>query len=172
MVDIRTGVEAQVKPGATDLSAIPFRWDVETEILAGSLEDMVSTATSHCTVELEDRLGAVVSLDVADGLLCGVEIVVWPKSEVVPAIRAPDATSRGGLFLPIAMDTDLPIVEVDTSLDCELAPDESVIHLIVGSAEVADSVAVAKNFIVDLDSSRMLAGVWLLNVPPFGGRES
>ena len=52
MVDTRTGVEAEVKPGPTNLSAIPFQWDLETEILAGSLEDLVSAATSHCTVEL------------------------------------------------------------------------------------------------------------------------
>ena len=49
---------------------------LETEILTGSLDDLVSVATSHCTVELEDQLGAVVSLDAADGFLCGIEIVV------------------------------------------------------------------------------------------------
>ncbi len=172
MVDMRIGVEAQVKPCPTDLAAIPFQWDLETEILAGSLDALVSSATSHCTVELEDLLGAVVSLDAADGYLCGIEIVVWPKSDIVPDIRAPDVTQHAGLFLPIATDTELPILEVDTSLECELAPDESVIHLIIGKTEPVQTIAIAKNFLVDLDASRTLAGAWLLNVPPFASREA
>ena len=172
MVDMWTAVEVQVKPGPTNFLAIPFRWDMETEILAGSLDDLVAEATSHCTVELEDTLGAVVSLDAADGFLCGIEIVVWPKSDIVADIRAPDATWHAGLFLPVAIDTDLPIVEVDTSLGCELAPDESVIHLTIGEAEVTQSVAVARNFLIDLDSNHMLAGAWLLHVPPFALKEA
>ncbi len=171
MVEMRTGVEARLKPSPTAIAVVPFRWDLETEILTGSVGGLVAAATSHCTIELEDSLGAVVSLDVADGYLCGVEVVVWPKSDIIPNLRAPDATREAGLFLPVTVDAELPILEVETTLSCELAPDESVIHLIIGQADPSQSVAIGKNLLIDIDATGMLAGVWLLNVPPFGARE-
>jgi hypothetical protein len=167
------GIQAHVKPnGESDLASIAFHWDSETEILAGSIAELAAAARTACTVELEDSNGAVVSLDVAEGLLCGVEIVVWPASEVIPNIRAPDPIQNGSVFLPTAADDDLPVVEIDTALGCELAPDESVIHLMVGTKKAHHAVAVAKNFLVDLDADGSIAGLWLLNVPPFAAPEA
>jgi len=122
------------------------------------------------SVELEDRSGAVVTLDFAGGVLRGVEIVVWPKATTVPDLRAPAADRHGRLVVPQRpSQPGVAVLEVDVALSIRRSPDESVMRLGVGSRQAVERVAVAENLLIELDGEGELAGFWLSDIPPFPG---
>ena len=61
----------------------------------------------------------------------------------------------------------IAVVEVDLPLGVQRSPDESVLHLRVGSGRGREWVALADNLLVEFDPNGELAGFWLLDVPPF-----
>ena len=63
-------------------------------------------------------------------------------------------------------------VEVDTALTVEKNPGESVFHIRVGRGRTASVVRVADYLLVELDKQSRLAGLWLLEVPPFPNVEA
>jgi len=63
-------------------------------------------------------------------------------------------------------------VEVDTPLTVEKNQAESVFHIGVGRQRRATTVRVADHLLVDVDKQSRLAGLWLLEVPPFPNVEA
>jgi hypothetical protein len=58
-------------------------------------------------------------------------------------------------------------LEIDTRLVADADPSERTIHFRFGATRSVRAARVAKDLIFDVDDSNHIAGVWLLNVPPF-----
>lgn len=159
---LRVTVERAEAP----LPAFDFRWDVETEILAGRHAVAVRKDAPAVAWELEGPDGAVVVLETADGVLCGIEVVVWPDVERATRLAAPHPAAPGRVRLAAPATTAAGVVEIETRITAEAPPSETLIHLSVGAPR-ARSVQAAANVVVDLDADGGLAGLWLQDLPLF-----
>ena len=63
-------------------------------------------------------------------------------------------------------------VEVDTPISVEKNETDSVFHIRVGRARAATVVRVGDHLLVEVDKQSRLAGLWLLEVPPFPNVEA
>lgn len=166
------GVEARVEPLTGNLPALSWRWDAETEILSGSLDPGPQGAGLTGTVELTDEEGSIAVLDVAGGVLRGLDVVVWPEVSSVPALTAPRPAQDGRVVIPArTSQPGIASLELNTTLSVSTDPDERVFHLRIGSRRSVEVVRTADHLLVELDQQRQLAGFWLLDVPPFAGAE-
>jgi hypothetical protein len=105
----------------------------------------------------------VVLLEAVGGMLCGVEVVVWP-----------DLTRRGGLVAPhdaapasvvlAGLGAAAGVLELETPIAADVTLQESLIHLRFSPA--VRTVMAAENLLVDIDGRGQVAGLWLLHVPP------
>ena len=62
---------------------------------------------------------------------------------------------------------NIAAVEVDTPLVAEADSTERVIHFRLGKTREARTVRVGRDLLLDVDRQSQIAGLWLLNVPPF-----
>ena len=165
-------MDARVEPLTGTLPTIGWRWDPETDILSGSFKGNRKAGGLTGTVELTDAEGSVAVLDVNNGVICGVDVVVWPEVDTVPDLKVPAQLTDGRVVLPSnASRSAIASVEVDTSLSVRTNANESVFHLRIGPKRAVEVVRVADNFYVEVDQQGGLAGFWLNNVPPFSAFE-
>jgi hypothetical protein len=156
-----------VEPLAGPLPAIRWRWDAETDILAGSFRRSVEEGLDG-TVELNDPAGAVAVLDIADGTLAGLDIVVWPDVETVPALAMPAGAVSARLVLAAPRRLrGASSYEMEAPLRMRADPSERLYHLRIGAAGVTRLVRIADHLLVELDADDAVAGCWLAAVPPF-----
>jgi len=161
-------VETRVEPLEGRLPPVQWRWDVETDILSGGFRQAAGLTGQEGSIELSDEEGSVVVLDVVGGVLCGLDVVVWPEVDTVPGLAPPPGARDGRVLLPSrSTKRGVSAVEVDTSLSLSATPDEKVVHLRIGSRREVEVVRVADHLMVELDHKRRLAGFWLTEVPPF-----
>jgi uncharacterized protein YuzE len=167
--DARTvNVEARVEPLTGALPAIAWRWDPETDILSGAFKGNRKSGGLTGTVELTDAEGSVAVLDVNNGVICGLDIVVWPEVTTSGTLQVPARLTDGRVVLPARPSRPgVASVEVDTSLSIETNGAESVFHLRIGARRAVEVVRVADNFYIEVDQQGALAGFWLTNVPAF-----
>ncbi len=161
-------IATHVLPIDGELPQVGFHWDSKTGILAGTILDSRDRETNSRTVELGGSLGSYVSLNLVNDVLAGVEVVVWPKGDTVDDLEIPDAGRHGQLKVSAAGPGDQPaVVEFQAPITCTRAADESRLHLVLGSPESVEVVALADKLLAELDLSGQLAGLWLVDVPPF-----
>lgn len=161
-------VEARVEPLTGSLPSIGWRWDPETDILSGAFKGNRKSGGLTGTVELTDAEGSVAVLDVNNGVICGLDVVVWPEVTTAAALQIPAQLTDGRVVLPSRPSRPgVASVEVDTTLSVETNSAESVFHLRIGARRPVEVVRVADNFYVEVDQQAGLAGFWLANVPPF-----
>lgn len=159
---------ASVEPLTGALPAIRFRWDEETEILAGHFSGSAKATGLTGSVELEGSDGSFVVLDVAQGVVQGLEVVVWPPLEANASLKAPAAKDKGRLTMPTRRSQpDIAAVEVETALVAEKSADQATIHIRAGAKRQVTVTQLADNLLVEVDSKGSIAGFWLLHVPPF-----
>lgn len=160
-------IPVRVEPGAGKPPApVDYKWDEDTDILSATVEDRVAGRTLSVDVEGSD--GSWLILDVADERIRGVEVAVWPTvrrlADLKPPTEIEEATVKVGL------DREVPAIaalEVDTPLAAESDDDERIIHFRLGPGRQVRTVRIASNMLLDIDTRDRLAGVWLLDVPPF-----
>ena len=158
---------ARVEPFDGELVRLDYHWDSETEILSGSADIMGDRGLTG-SIELEDERGAVVTLDFAEGVLRGIEVVVWPSVRSRDGLRVPAPECGARLVVPQRMSQPgVAVVEIDVHLEAETCADESIVHLRVGRGRPKRTVALGENLLMDLDHANELAGFWLLVVPAF-----
>jgi hypothetical protein len=105
---------------------------------------------------------------VAAGLIRGVEVVVWPDVNTVPALAAPAAPKQGDVELPSRRSQPaVAAVEVDTILAIDTNTDESVFHVRLSAVRAVSQVQVADGLVAEVDEHEELAGLWLTGVPAF-----
>lgn len=162
------GVEARVEPLTGPLPTINWRWDPETDILSGSFKGNRKSGGLTGTVELTDDEGSVSVLDVNNGVICGLDVVVWPEVTTVPDLKVPEQLTDGRVVVPSRPSRPgVASVEVDTTLSVRTNATESVFHLRIGPRRSVELVRVADNFYIEVDQNGGLAGFWMSNVPPF-----
>jgi hypothetical protein len=166
--------EARVEPLEGKLPKVAYRWDPETDILAVTCKGVGKAGGLNGTVDLEGPDGSFVLLDIAAGVLRGVEVVSWPDDvRTLDALPVPEPTKEGRVVFPSRRSQpDIAAVEVDTALTVEKNQAESVLHIRVGRTRAATIVRVADHLLVELDKQARLAGLWLLEVPPFPNVEA
>jgi hypothetical protein len=161
-------VDARVEPLSGALPAISWRWDPETDILSGAFKGNRKSGGLTGTVELTDAEGSVAVLDVNNGVICGLDVVVWPEVATVPDLKVPSQLTDGRVVVPSRPSRPgVASVEVDTTLSVRTNSVESVFHLRIGARRQVEVVRVADNFYIEVDESGGLAGFWMSNVPPF-----
>jgi hypothetical protein len=165
-------MEARVEPLTGGLPSISWRWDPETDILSGAFKGNRKSGGLTGTVELTDAEGSVAVLDVNNGVICGLDVVVWPEVTTVPDLKVPAQLTDGRVVLPSGSSrAGVASVEIDTTLSVRTDATESVFHLRIGPRRPIEVVRVADSFYVEVDQQGGLAGFWMTNVPPFAAFE-
>jgi hypothetical protein len=168
----RSPMEAKIEPLAGTLPVIAWRWDPETDILSGSFKGNRKSGGLTGSVELTDAEGSVAVLDVNSGVVCGIDVVVWPEVSTRSEIQVPARLTDGRVVLASAGSKGaIASVEVDTNLSVETNASESVFHLSIGTRRPVEVVRAADNFYIEVDQQGGLAGFWMTNVPPFSAFE-
>ena len=162
-------IAVQLEPASGATAEVAYKWDPDTEILSAQLSPVVAGEGMSGSVGLEGADGSFVVLDVADGALRGLDVVTWPDDIRTVDTLAPPAEVKDGtvIFPSRGSQPGVAAVEVDTALTMEKNPKESVLHLRVGRARTATPVRVGDHLLVEIDKQSRLAGIWLLEVPPF-----
>jgi hypothetical protein len=165
-------MDARIEPLSGPLPSISWRWDPETDILSGAFKGNRKSGGLTGTVELTDDEGSVAVLDVKNGVICGLDVVVWPEVRAVPDLQVPAKLTDGRVVLPSRPSRpEVASVEVDTMLSVQTNSAESVFHLQIGHRRPVEGVRTADNFYIEVDQEGGLAGFWLTNVPPFTALE-
>jgi hypothetical protein len=150
------------------LPAAQFRWDPETEILSCRLADIEGPGGYTGAIELADPRGPIITLDMQDGTLLAVEVVVWPEVATVADLRPPEPARTGRLRVPPRpSQPGIALTEVELAMQGRRTPDESVIHLTVGPRRRTEPIQLARGLLIEMDDQAQPAGFWLLDVPPF-----
>lgn len=161
-------IPAHVEPLAGPLPTLTWRWDPETDILSGSFKGTRKGAGLTGTVELSDELGSIAVLDVVAGVICGLDIVVWPEVQTRSGLKVPEKLTDGRVVVPTReARTSVQSLEVDATLAVVADASESTFHLQIGARRPVEVVRVADHLFIEVDGANLLAGFWLTGVPAF-----
>ena len=161
-------IAVQLEPAAGSPPAVEYRWDTDTDILSARLEAADGGNGMSGSVELEGTDGSWLILDVAHGRISGLEVAVWPDVQKRPTLDPPTTVEDARVLVPLRSSMDGPLcLEVTTPLAAEADAAERVIHFRVGAKREVRTVRLGRDLLLDLDLQSRIAGVWLLNVPPF-----
>jgi len=166
--------EARIEPLNGKLPKVTYRWDPETDILTVACKGVPKGNGMNGTVDLEGGDGSFVVIDVAGGSLRGVDVVTWPDDvRTVASLQVPEASKEGQVTFPDRRsEPGIAAVEVDTPLTVDKNQNESVFHIRIGRQRPATVVRVADHMLVEVDKQSRIAGLWLLEVPPFPNVEA
>ena len=167
-------VEARIEPLGGKLPKVSYRWDPETDILTVACKGVPKGNGMDGTVDLEGGDGSFVVIDVSGGALRGIDVVTWPEDvRTVASLAVPEASKDGQVTFPSRRSQpDVAAVELDTSLTVDKNQAESVFHIRVGQKRPATVVRIADHMLVEIDKQHRIAGLWLLDVPPFPNVEA
>jgi hypothetical protein len=161
-------LEARVEPLTGRVPSLRWNWDSETDILSGSFKQTGKAAGLTGTVELSDDIGSVAVLDVAGGVIRGIDVVVWPDVTSQAGLTAPAPSRDAMVLLPSRpSQPGIASLEMDTTLSMSTNPAQDLFHLRIGGRQSAEIIRIADRCLVELDHRHRLAGFWLLDVPPF-----
>ena len=165
-------LDVQVAPADGPPPAVEYRWDPDTDILTATMRDGTGGEGMSGSVEIAGSDGSWVILDVHGGRIRGVEIVVWPDVRKVPDLVVPTGVENALVVVPAdPASSAVAHLHVDTTLVAEADQAERVIHFKLGPARTTRALRIARDVVVDIDDRSRIAGLWLLNVPPFPAGE-
>ena len=166
-------ISVQVEPSAGTPPDVDYRWDPDTDILSAHLRPRAVGEGMSGAVELEGNDGSWLILDIASGRISGVEVAVWPDVRKRPALAPPVAVEDACVVVPVRRSAQsaegVASVEITTNMIAESDNAERVIHFRVGPARETRTLRLGRDMLLDLDAQCRIAGLWLLNVPPFPG---
>lgn len=162
-------IPVKIEPADGATSAVEYRWDPDTQILSAQLKPPHSGTGMSGSVELEGADGSWLILDVTSGRINGIEVAVWPDVRTKPALQPPGAVENAQVVVRSkkAQADGIAALEVETPLSAEADENERVFHFTLGRPGATRTVRFASDLLLDVDGSNYLAGLWLLNVPPF-----
>jgi hypothetical protein len=161
-------IAVQLEPAAGASPAVEYRWDTDTDILSARIESADGGNGMSGSVELEGTDGSWLILDVARGRISGLEVAVWPDVQKRASLDPPTGVENACVLVPLRSSTAGPLsLEVTTPLVAEADAAERVIHFRVGARREVRTVRLGRDLLLDVDQQCRIAGVWLLNVPPF-----
>jgi hypothetical protein len=160
-------IEVRVEPAAAAQVEVEYRWDEDTDILTANCRPTAVGEGMSGSLELTGSDGSWVILDIASGSIRGVEVAVWPDVRKRRALAPPAAEDARLVLAPRKRPQGIAAFEVDSTLIAEADEGERTIHFVVGKKKPARTVRIARDILIDVDGSSRIAGVWLLNVPPY-----
>lgn len=162
-------IPIRVEPANGAAPTVEYRWDPDTEILSAQLQPRATGQGMSGSVELEGSDGSWLILDVSAGHINGIEVAVWPDVQKRSSLQPPGSVEDARVMVPDrnAQPGGVASLEVETPLMAETDEAERVFHFTLGRPKRTRTVRFASDLLVDLDASNHLAGLWLLNVPPF-----
>lgn len=160
-------IPVQVEPAGEAAATVEYRWDRDTEILSAQLSPRTAGKGMSGSVELEGSDGSWLILDVSAGRINGVEIAVWPDVHKRHSLKPPGTIENAHVLVPSRSQPDVASFEVETPMLAEADEAERVFHFVLGKRRQTRTVRFARDLLLDVDGSNNLAGLWLLNVPPF-----
>ena len=120
------------------------------------------------SVEVEGADGSWLIFDVSSGRINSVEVAVWPDVHPRSALKPPREVEDARVLVPSRRSQPgVAALEFETPLLAESDEAERVFHFTLCRPKQTRTVRFAKDLLIDVDSSNNLAGLWLLNVPPF-----
>jgi hypothetical protein len=159
-------IPVRVEPRTGATAPVDYRWDEDTDILTAKVGDGV--VGRSLSVDVEGSDGSWLILDVADERIRGLEVAVWPTVRKRADLRPPDEIESASVKVgrdPVVNGVNA--VEVDTPVAAESDDSERTIHFRLGHGRQVRTVRIARDMLLDIDARDRLAGVWLLDVPPF-----
>lgn len=161
-------IAVQLEPPTGAPSAVEYRWDADTDILTVRIAQVSERSGPAGSIELEGTDGSWLIFDLAGERIAGVEVAVWPDVHKSPALTPPVAVEDAYAIVPLhGMQPGASTIEVDTSLRAEADDAERVIYFRVGDERTARTIRLGRDLLLDVDPASRIAGLWLLNVPPF-----
>lgn len=152
----------------SELPAVEYRWDTDTEILSAALRPAGVAEGLNGSVDIEGADGAWLMLELSAGRLAAVEVAVWPDVRTVEPLPPPAVAGSARLRVPTRdSQPGLAAVEVDTPIRAVADKAERTIHFRIGPQRSSRALRVARDLLVEVDGRSRIAGLWLLNVPPF-----
>jgi hypothetical protein len=147
---------------------VEYRWDADTDILTATMNTGAKGQGMSGSVEIEGSDGSWLIFDVSGGRIAGVEVAVWPDVRKVGGLVPPVDAAPGLVTIPgRPSQPGVAALEIDTRLVADADASERTIHFRFGASRAVRAVRVAQDLIFDVDDANHIAGVWLLNVPPF-----
>jgi hypothetical protein len=163
-------IAVQVEPSSGTPPDVDYRWDPDTDILSCQLRPRAVGEGASGAVELEGKDGSWLILDIESGRINGVEVAVWPDVHKRPALAPPPTVEDARVVVPVRRsESGVASLEVNTQMIAEADNLERVIHFRLGSLRETRTVRLGRDLLIDLDTQSRIAGLWLLNVPPFPG---
>jgi len=162
-------IPLEIESGVAAMAGVRYRWDEDTDILTAEVGERGGAGARTLSVDVEGSDGSWLIFDVADGRLRGVEVAVWPTVRKRSDLAPPPAVESVTVRLGPRNGDRVSAVEVDTPVSAESDRAERVLHFRLGTARQVRTVRVAHELLLDIDSRGRLAGLWLLDVPPFPG---
>lgn len=161
-------VPVRIEPAAGAPVAVEYRWDPDTDILTANLCAKSVGEGLSGSVGVEGADGSWLILDVSSGRINGVEVAVWPDVHKRASLDPPADIENVRVTVPArTSQPGIAALEMDTSLTAEADGNEATIHFRLGSLRQTRTVRIAQDILLDIDQRERIAGLWLLNVPPF-----
>jgi hypothetical protein len=161
-------IAVQLEPSAGPPPAVEYRWDADTDILTARLAAAEEGSGPSGSVDLEGTDGAWLILDVVKGRIVGLEVAVWPDVRKRATLAPPPTVEDARVVVPLrSSQPGAVLVEVETPLLAESDETERVIYFRVGMKRDVRTVRLGLDLLLDVDPQSRIAGLWLLNVPPF-----
>jgi hypothetical protein len=161
-------IVVQLEPCAGSPPRVEYRWDADTDILTAHLDTPAEGSGQSGSLELEGPDGAWIILDVVKGRILGLEVAVWPDVHKRASLAAPVVVENAHVVIPPgAAQSGAMLMEMETPLRVESDEAERVIYFRIGMKRDVRTVRLGSDFLLDLDPQSRIAGLWLLNVPPF-----
>ncbi len=157
-----------VESMAAALPAVEYRWDADTDILTAAMDAGAKGQGMSGSVEIEGSDGSWLIFDVNGGRIAGVEVAVWPDVRKVGVLAPPADAAASLVTIPARVSQPgVAALEIDMRLVADADATERTIHFRFGAPRTVRAVRVAQDLIFDIDDANHIAGLWLLNVPPF-----
>jgi hypothetical protein len=162
-------IPIEVQPADGSAPTVEYRWDPDTEILSAQLTPRTAGSGMSGSVGLEGSDGSWLILDVASGHINGIEVAVWPDVQKRHSLQPPGSVEDAHVVVPArkSQPGGVASVEVETPLLAEADEAERIFHFMLGPKRKTRTVRFARDLLLDVDGSNHLAGLWMLNVPPF-----
>ena len=163
-------IQVRVEPLLSPLPEVEYGWDADTDILTANVRFRGTEEGVSGSVEMEGRDGSWVIFDVQAGHIAGLEVAVWPEVRKVELLQPPANATIGCVAVDAAgVTSGVTALEVDTHLAADADAEEQTIHFRFGASHQVRGVRIAQDLVLEIDERDRIAGVWLLNVPPFPG---
>ncbi len=161
-------IVVQMGPRAGAAPQVTYRWDPDTDILSARLRPPHAPNGASGSIEIEGADGSWIIFDLADGYIDGIEVVVWPEVHQRTVLAPPTQVAELAARVPVRDGVpEVTATEVETSMAAESDAEQRTFHFRLGALREMTAVRLARDLLLDVDGNNHVAGLWLLNVPPF-----